>query len=43
MLCCNQDMIQIDPVVFGPDAREFRPSRFIDNPELKKEVSFSPL
>lgn len=38
MLCCEQVLCQMDPVVFGPDAREFNPWRFVDNPDLKKKV-----
>ncbi|CAM9542239.1 unnamed protein product [Ascophyllum nodosum] len=35
---CHQDLVQIDPAKFGPDAREFKPKRFLENPELKKDV-----
>lgn len=38
-LCCQQDLVQIDTAKFGPDAREFNPRRFLENPELKKDVS----
>ncbi|CAN0010049.1 unnamed protein product [Sphacelaria rigidula] len=38
MLCCHQDLAQIDPAAFGPDAREFKPKRFLGNPGLKKQV-----
>ncbi|CAN0508819.1 unnamed protein product, partial [Ectocarpus sp. 8 AP-2014] len=34
----EQALGQMDPSVFGPDAREFNPERFVDNPELKKKV-----
>ncbi|CAN0296296.1 unnamed protein product [Ascophyllum nodosum] len=37
-LLCHQDLVQIDPAKFGPDAREFKPKRFVDNPQLKKNV-----
>ncbi|CAN0371091.1 unnamed protein product [Ascophyllum nodosum] len=37
-LICHQDLVQIDPAKFGPDAREFKPKRFLENPELKKDV-----
>lgn len=39
MLCCEQVLCQMDPSVFGPDAREFNPKRFYNNPELKKKVT----
>ncbi|CAM9251030.1 unnamed protein product [Ectocarpus fasciculatus] len=38
MLMCEQALGQMDPSVFGPDAREFDPERFVGNPELKKKV-----
>lgn len=38
MLSCETVLCQMDPAVFGPDAREFNPRRFVDNPELKKKV-----
>ncbi|CAN0556720.1 unnamed protein product, partial [Laminaria digitata] len=39
MLCCHQPLVQIDELKFGPDAREFKPKRFVGNPDLKKDVS----
>lgn len=42
MLCCHHPLIHIDEAVFGPDATEFKPKRFIGNPGLKDEVSFFP-
>lgn len=39
MLCCHQPLVQIDEAVFGADAKEFKPKRFMENPGLKKEVS----
>ncbi|CAM9368477.1 unnamed protein product [Ectocarpus sp. 12 AP-2014] len=38
LLMMEQALGQMDPSVFGPDAREFNPERFVDNPELKKKV-----
>ena len=38
MLCCHHPLIHIDEAVFGPDAGEFKPKRFVGNPALKKEV-----
>ncbi|CAN0173723.1 unnamed protein product [Ascophyllum nodosum] len=38
ILICHQDLVQIDHTKFGPDAREFKPKRFVENPELKKNV-----
>ncbi|CAM9605170.1 unnamed protein product, partial [Hapterophycus canaliculatus] len=38
MLCCEQALGHMDPAVFGPDAREFNPKRFLGNPDLKKKV-----
>eukprot|EP00752_Nemacystus_decipiens_P012023 g10658.t1 len=37
-ISCEQVLCQMDPAVFGSDAREFNPRRFVDNPELKKKV-----
>ena len=42
MLCCHHPLIHIDEAVFGPDAAEFKPKRFIGNPGLKDEVSVFP-
>ena len=39
MLCCHQPLVQIDEAVFGPDAAEFNPKRFVGNAALKEEVS----
>lgn len=41
-ISCEQVLCQMDPAVFGPDAREFNPRRFVDNPELKKKVRKNP-
>lgn len=41
-ISCEQVLCQMDPTVFGPDAREFNPRRFVDNPELKKKVRKNP-
>ncbi|CAN0491668.1 unnamed protein product [Hapterophycus canaliculatus] len=38
MLCCEQALGHMDPAVFGPDARQFNPKRFVGNPDLKKKV-----
>ncbi|CAM9867534.1 unnamed protein product, partial [Laminaria digitata] len=38
MLCCHHPLVQIDELKFGPDAREFKPKRFVGNPDLKKDV-----
>lgn len=40
LLCCEQALGQMDPAIFGPDAREFNPKRFLGNPALKKKVGF---
>ncbi|CAN0127699.1 unnamed protein product [Pylaiella littoralis] len=37
-LCCEQALAQMDPSVFGSDAREVNPKRFLDNHDLKKKV-----
>ena len=39
MLYCHQPLVQIDELKFGPDAREFKPKRFLENPSLKEDVS----
>lgn len=39
MLFCHQDLAQIDTAAFGADAREFKPKRFVGNPDLKKKVT----
>ncbi|CAM9624591.1 unnamed protein product, partial [Ectocarpus sp. 13 AM-2016] len=31
VLLCKQALGQMDPSVFGPDAREFKPERFVGN------------
>lgn len=38
-LCCEQALAQMDPSVFGSDAREVNPKRFLDNHDLKKKAS----
>ncbi|CAM9440562.1 unnamed protein product [Ectocarpus sp. 8 AP-2014] len=38
MLCCHHPLIHIDEAVFGADATEFKPKRFIGNPGLKDDV-----
>lgn len=38
MLCCHHPLIHIDEAVFGPDATEFKPKRFVGNAALKDEV-----
>lgn len=38
-LCCEQALAMMDPSIFGSDAREFNPKRFLQNPDLKKKVS----
>ncbi|CAM9908226.1 unnamed protein product, partial [Hapterophycus canaliculatus] len=38
MLCCHHPLVHIDQAVFGPDAGEFKPKRFVGNDDLKKEV-----
>ncbi|CAM9960343.1 unnamed protein product [Scytosiphon promiscuus] len=38
MLCCHHPLVHIDEAVFGPDAGEFKPKRFLGNEGLKKEV-----
>eukprot|EP00903_Cladosiphon_okamuranus_P007709 g7471.t1 len=38
MLSCETVLCTMDPAVFGPDAREFNPRRFVDHPELKNKV-----
>ncbi|CAM9321604.1 unnamed protein product, partial [Scytosiphon promiscuus] len=38
MLCCEQALGHMDPAVFGPDARQFNPKRFVGSPDLKKKV-----
>lgn len=42
MLCCHHPLIHIDEAVFGADATEFKPKRFIGNPGLKDDVSVFP-
>ena len=39
MLLCHQALGQIDELKFGPDARHFNPRRFVENQDLKKDVS----
>ncbi|CAM9689272.1 unnamed protein product [Ascophyllum nodosum] len=38
MLHCYHPLVQIDPAAFGPDAKEFKPKRFVGNPDLKNKV-----
>eukprot|EP00752_Nemacystus_decipiens_P008261 g7387.t1 len=38
MLCAHHPLVHIDEAVFGPDAGEFKPKRFVGNPALKEEV-----
>lgn len=38
MLCAHHPLIHIDEAAFGPDAKEFKPKRFIGKPQLKKKV-----
>lgn len=40
MLCAHHPLIHIDEAAFGPDAKEFKPRRFIDNAALKKKVIY---
>lgn len=42
MLSCYHPLVHIDTTVFGADAGEFKPKRFVGNPGLKKEVSSYP-
>lgn len=39
MLCCHHPLVHIDEAVFGPDAGEFKPKRFLGNDDLKNEVT----
>lgn len=38
MLYCHHPLVHIDEAVFGSDASEFNPRRFVGNAGLKEEV-----
>lgn len=40
MVYCHQPLVQMDEAVFGPDAADFKPKRFVGNPGLKEKVCF---